>query len=276
MIRVDLNFFCFELSKMKDEIALLQKTVREHLGLMQNRRNFMLAIVAAVYLPLSFAATFFGMNIDTNVNPGPEAFSNWTTSWIDASPADIQNTTKALVSAVGTSGTLNYSWKVFGVTVACLLLTLPLSLTIGAIFRSIYRGTAHYATYWRVFAVLPSLAFVFFSVAGGLFGLVPLRIIALICNLTLILYMYYRFYQALRNKERRPLWAFTMGITTIFAGVSVSPVHNGNLAMLVPWLFFAFVWKYPRLKRMWENRKHARAVDDDQIEMVAIPNTTIA
>ena len=112
-LRCDLDFFCDQFTKVGKEVKELQQTLYEHLDLTHNRRNFILTIIAAVYIPLSFAATFFGMNINTTTSAGPQGFSNWTASWIDSSPADIQNSTKALVSTVGSSGALSYSWKTF-------------------------------------------------------------------------------------------------------------------------------------------------------------------
>jgi hypothetical protein len=70
------------------------------------------------------------------------------------------------VSTIGSSGTQRYSWKTFIITALCLLITLPLSLGIGGVLRLAYRGTTYYATYWRIFAIFPSVAFIFFSIFG--------------------------------------------------------------------------------------------------------------
>jgi hypothetical protein len=94
-LRRDLEHFCREFSTIRNGIKELPETLHEHLDLTHNRRNFILTIVAAIYLPLSFATSFFGMNMNTTTSAGPQGFSNWTTSWIEDSPDNIQNSTKA-------------------------------------------------------------------------------------------------------------------------------------------------------------------------------------
>jgi CorA-like Mg2+ transporter protein len=123
----DLRYFRDQFTRIAAEIKELQQTIHEHLHLTQNRRNFILTVLAAVYLPLSFATSFFGMNISTAAPPSPQGFFNWTASWIENLPVDTQNSTKALVSTIGSSGTLNHSWKTFAITAAFLLVTLPIS-----------------------------------------------------------------------------------------------------------------------------------------------------
>lgn len=173
VIRKDLDFFRHNLSDIEKQVKELQQTLHDHIELTHNRRNFILSIGAAVYLPLSFATSFFGMNINTTTSAGPEGFSNWTTSWITNSPIDFQNSTRAVVSSIGSSGTLSYPWKTFIITASCLLSTLPLSLAIGGVLRVAYRQIMHYAIYWRTIAIVPGLAFVFFSIGGFDLLIVP-------------------------------------------------------------------------------------------------------
>jgi hypothetical protein len=171
VIEEDLIFLRDQLIDISQELKELQQTLREHLELTHNRRNFILTIIAAVYLPLSFATSFFGMNINTTTPAGPQGFSNWTASWIANSPVDIQNSTKALASTIGSSGTETYPWKTFIITSVCLIITLPISLTFGTIFRVLYRNATYYATYWRALAVVPTFAIFFFSTFGKYLGL---------------------------------------------------------------------------------------------------------
>lgn len=168
--QTDLEHLVRELTALQLPIRELKQTLHEHLDLTHNRRNSIITIVAAVYVPLSFATGLFGMNINTTTSAGPSGFSNWTQSWIDHSPVETRDQTRALVSTIGSSSPLTHSWRVFAITAACLVVTLPLSLAIGAIIRQIYRNTIHYALYWRAFAVIPSVIFVFFSIFGSLIG----------------------------------------------------------------------------------------------------------
>lgn len=254
-LQSDLDFFRDQFPRVGKEIKELQQTLHEHLNMTHNRRNFILTIIAAVYLPLSFAATFFGMNINTTTSASPQGFSNWTASWIENSPADIQNSTKALVSTVGSSGPLSYSWKTFIITAACLLVSIPLSLTIGGLLRLAYRGTTYYVTYWRIFAVFPSVAFIFYSIFGNSPWL-PFAnaYISLTCNLFLLIFVVLRIYQAGRGNKGLNYWlvmlAFTPGpicMTFIFGIVP---------SMLIPWLFLCY---YAWLRPWGRRRKQEKA-----------------
>lgn len=250
----DLHFFRDQFPKVGKEIKELQQTLHEHLNMTHNRRNFILTIIAAVYLPLSFAAAFFGMNINNTTSAGPQGFSNWTASWIDSSPADIQNSTKALVSTVGSSGPLSYSWKTFIITTVCLLVSIPLSLTIGGILRLAYRGTTYYATYWRIFAVIPSVAFVFFSIFGSSPWL-PFAngYLSLICNLVLAIFVLVKTYQAWKSKKKLYFW-FVMLVFTSGA-FCVTIMWRFFPAMLIPWLLLCYMW----LRPWWRRRQQEKA-----------------
>lgn len=208
----DLSFLKKELQSMEGEIKGLQKLLRERVELSHDRRSFLLTLVAAVYLPLSFATSFFGMNIDTATSPAAKGFSNYTSDWIAHSPTEYQNATKALVSTIGTSGTLTFSWETFGITAGCLLLTLPLSLTLGSILRSLYQSTIYYARYWRIVTILGFASFFIISVFGRI---IPyMEIPFFVCNGIFALYVYFETYsawrrQALNDSTARPLyWTF--------------------------------------------------------------------
>lgn len=168
-LQSDLEFFRDQFPKVGKEIKELQQTLLEHLNITHNRRNFILTLIAAVYLPLSFAATLFGMNINNTISAGPQGFSDWAATWIGSSPADIQDSTKALVSTIGSSGPRSYSWRTFIITAAYLLLSVPLPLAIGDILRVAYRGTSYYVSLWRIMVVTISIVFLFY----GLFGICP-------------------------------------------------------------------------------------------------------
>lgn len=274
-LKADLDFICNELAKLEDQILKLKRTLYEHQALTHDRRSFILTLLAGVFLPLSFASTFFGMNMDTTTSPGPRGFSNWTTSWIDKSPADIQNSTRALASTIGSSGTLTYSWRTYIITAICLVLTLPLSLTLGSIVRTVYRSTAYYVTYWRAFAILPSLAFILFSVFGPNFRFIgPFWFFSwVLCNALLLLYLGWRLSRAWRNQQRPLIWIFLSGVTAFCVGINLFTLPFPM--MVFPWLCFAFTWIWPWWRRM---RKQEKARKEDaptnEVEMAPISVST--
>lgn len=267
-LQADLEFICDGLTKMKDGIADLKHTLYEHQALAHDRRNFILTLLAAVFLPLSFASTFFGMNMNTMTSSGPTGFSNWTTAWILDSPADMQNSTRALASTIGSSGTLTYSWRKYIITAACLVLTLPLSLTIGSILRTAYRGTAYYATYWRAFAVIPTLGLIFGSVFGTYFE-TPGASLSLCCSAIVLLYLCFKIYRSWKSRQRRAFWTFS---TSICVG-SFAISFTQPLVMLVPWLYFAFVWLWPIWKRRKQEKAQERNENSNELEMTPIPTS---
>ena len=194
--------------------------------------------------------------MNTTTPSGPEGFSNWTDSWINNSPADIQNSTRALASTIGKSGTLTYEWTTYIITAICLVLTLPLSLTIGSILRTVYRSTAYYATYWRAFIVLPSLAFIFW----------------IICNGLLFLYLVLRVFRAWKNQRRRLFWIVLLIFTTLsgFADWAVDKVP----IMLFPWLSFALIWLRPYWMRWKQEKARKQDATTEEVELTPILAST--
>ena len=269
-LQADLEFVCEGLTKMKNDIADLKHTLYEHQALTHDRRNFILTLLAAVFLPLSFASTFFGMNMNTMTSSGPTGFSNWTTAWILDSPTDVQNSTRALASTIGSSGTLTYNWKTYIITAACLVLTLPLSLTIGSILRTVYRATAYYSTYWRAFAVLPTLVLVLGSVFGTYFDDVG-AFVSFGCNGIVLSYLCLKIYRSWKSRQRRGFWIISMLVTSFCFPISLL---SAPPVMLLPWLYFAFIWLLPWLKR-WRQEKKARKQNENsnELEMTPIPTS---
>lgn len=274
-LKADLDFICNELANLENQISKLKRTLYEHQALTHDRRTFILTLLAAVFLPLSYASTFFGMNMNTTTSSGPEGFSNWTDSWINNSPADIQNSTRALASTIGKSGTLTYEWTTYIITAICLVLTLPLSLTIGSILRTVYRSTAYYATYWRAFIVLPSLAFIFWSVFGKFvweMGGPPFFILWIICNGLLVLYLVSKVFRAWKNQRRRLFWIVLLIFTTLsgFADWAIRKVPM----MLFPWLSFALIWLRPYWMRWKQEKALKQDATTNEVELTPILAST--
>ena len=251
-IEQDLIFLREQLTHISKELRELQQTLREHLELTYNRRNFILTVVAAIFLPLSFATSFFGMNMNTTTPAGPQGFSNWTASWIADSPVSIQNSTKALVSTIGHSGTETYPWKTFIITSICLVFTLPISLTFGTIFRMIYQNVTYYATYWRALAVVPSFGVFFLSTFGKyiLWGRDFNRFL-LSLKLWLVALLLLRFLYLCVKGGRWLFWAMMF----VVGGACLSPVPDYLVSYfplpIIPWALFLIF----RVLPWWRGRR---------------------
>lgn len=132
-----------------------QTLLRSRLQLVQDQRVLQFTVFAAIFLPLSFTTSLFGMNISPSSAEGPRGFSEWVNSTIsEISSEQDRLMTEVLGSITATSGSLNHSWKVFAITAACLLLTLPISMAINAIVRAIVGGVSISAVYWRAGAAI--------------------------------------------------------------------------------------------------------------------------
>jgi hypothetical protein len=158
-LRGDLAFIRTELVKAGKGIQRLQKMIREHLDLTQGRRNWVLMIVAAIYLPLSFTTSLFGMNMAAPAPIGEGALSTSTNQTLAGLSPGVRGSTIAIVTAIESSGPLTWEWKRFGLIAGTLFITLPLSLLLSRIFR----WTARFVVY----SVPYVIGFVFFVVCIG-------------------------------------------------------------------------------------------------------------
>ncbi|RWQ94468.1 hypothetical protein C8Q69DRAFT_293579 [Paecilomyces variotii] len=248
ILRTDLEYLQDELVHTSKAIEEMQQKIREQLSLSRGRRDFILALLAAIYLPLSFTTSFFGMNMNTNTSPGPQAFSTWTNSSLDGLPADTRNSTEAIISAMNTSGSLNWTWEQFGIMLGCLILTLPLALAAGGIFRWSVQSAARYVRYWRVLYIIAYIGFIFFSIAGSMSG-GELETTGTVCNCILLFSLAFNawnLYPARRSLSYIGLFLFTAP----FVFVSIKKPFP---MMIFPWVLFGCIW----LIRRWQKWKQA-------------------
>ncbi|KAM0715543.1 hypothetical protein Q7P37_009041 [Cladosporium fusiforme] len=67
----DLMFLAFELEKHASHIFKLREVVSGQIDLLDKRRNRTIGMFIAIYVPLAFATSFFGMNIEDRSDPTP-------------------------------------------------------------------------------------------------------------------------------------------------------------------------------------------------------------
>lgn len=161
--------FCSErFDELRARLKEVQEVSRQHLQLSQESRLFRLTILASIFLPLSFATSLFGMNLDSATPEGPAGFSQWTNEYLSALPQDgiVGNATAALVSIIGTSGALTYRWQLIAIVACSLLLILPLYLVFGATLRMFIKSLMFHTIY-RANISLFATMMLFFSVIAG-------------------------------------------------------------------------------------------------------------
>lgn len=250
ILRIDLEYLKSDLIKTSKDIEGIQNVIREQLSLSRGRRDYMFGLLAAIYLPLSFTTSFFGMNIDPYVPPGYQELSNSTKTWLKGLPVDTYNSTGALVSAINTSGSMNWSWPDFGIMLGCLLLTLPLTLAAGGIFRWSVQSATRYVKYWRIIYLIACIAFVLFSIGGNFLINDFTWILGIICNLTLLLILIFNVWHSYPNRSSF-LYIGLLLFTALCVGVQF---FFWYLPMMIfPWVLFASIW----LGRRWKKWKHA-------------------
>ncbi|KAK8005681.1 hypothetical protein PG990_011718 [Apiospora arundinis] len=170
VVQEDLQYLDQELEKLEGNIRNDKNMLRQHLQLSSDMTGFRLTLLAGIFLPLSFTTSIFGMNIENPTEESLEALSNFTNTVLYGLPVDVRNSTQALVSSVAKSGPLTYDWTTFAITSLCVLATLPFTLTIGFVLRSLVVLSAKYIVYWRAALVVIGMPFALMSMFGSFIG----------------------------------------------------------------------------------------------------------
>jgi hypothetical protein len=238
-----------------------------------------LTILAAVFLPLSFVTSLFGMNMNTMTPEGNRGFSDWTNTTIQGLDVSVKNQTSALLSTLETSGTRLWTWTEFGIVSACLVTTLPLSLTLGAILRLSVHYITRYLAYWRALAIIPSSMFIVLSAFGYLpyafnrhchyydlnypYSLTRykceafsrLSLAAVAADGLLILFEIFMVVRSWRSKRHRAFWSLILLFTVCCFIVTWTTNLVGLGArfpyMALPWIWFGLRWAIP----WWRKRR---------------------
>ncbi|KAI0508338.1 hypothetical protein F5B22DRAFT_650194 [Xylaria bambusicola] len=254
ILKKDMEFLENELKKLQATLKENQKIMRDHFQLAQDLRVFRITILAAIFLPLSFTTSFFGMNLNPNVVEGPLGFTNLTNITLDTVPTDLRASTEALVSIIGSSSNLNFSWLVFGVTAGALLLTLPVSLFVGAVVRFLVVWAKDHIVYWRVIAVVGVVIFAFFSI-GGLYlrDFLGFYILYIITNSFLTIAFTWRAYSGWRLNDRPIIWTSLASLTLVTFLVNILALRDVPL-LIFPWLYGLLLWVVP----WWHQNRRLR------------------
>lgn len=257
-IQKDMKFLDKQLTQLGSNIQESQELLRRYFQLSQDMTMFRLTILAAIFLPLSFATSFFGMNMDSITVEGPLGFSTWMNETLEALPTDSRNATEAILSIIGTSGTLSYNWKTFGITAGCLLLSLPLSLIIGAILRAIVIWSIKSAKYWRYVAVLGAICFLVFSIFGIDIPHPVAWSLYWICNGVLMLYTLWKVYRGWIMKQQPVFWTMFMIVVGFCVAINATMYSFTMFTMLAPWTYLAFPYIYRWMRDFLRSRKLRR------------------
>ncbi|KAK3070991.1 hypothetical protein LTR53_009474 [Teratosphaeriaceae sp. CCFEE 6253] len=165
----DIDCLAMHLREKAGEVPAVKKVVREQMELASDYRNTVIAVLVALYVPISFVSSFFGMNIsagstykvETNMTSFASATTTTTTS---ASPSitarglddvGISNATYTTNQPGTKTWPLSSFWaSAFPLAFA----TIIVPLVAGPVFRTTAQFASRYRVWWRVIVMFLTLS----------------------------------------------------------------------------------------------------------------------
>lgn len=291
-LRENLEFCGRELERLRSYTDIDQETLRQHFQLSQDLTLFRLTILAAIFLPLSFTTSLFGMNM-RNTNEGPWTFSEVINSTLhNITDTNMRSSAEALISIISSSGNLNYDWTVFAGTAIGLLFILPFTLAVGAIMRTTVVSVVRYVKYWRALTLLIAGGFLLAVIATSSLGVFVKRVVFLnnvdavrsggwedfvrlrdvlraidyliyaswAINGLLLLMLIFLVYQSWSEGKERFFWTAQMLVTATCFTVETlgrNSVRYNFPFMLIPWAWLGLfnAWVRRRWWKAWFARR---------------------
>lgn len=264
-IITDLDYLDSKLSALGVTIREDKDMLRQHFQLTQDQTLFRLTILAAIFLPLSFATSFFGMNIDglpddveTFFNRKPEDplpedkdKPEFLRALDRITDVDTHSATAALAAILGSN---DATWTTFAITAICLLCTLPAALMAGAIIRGIIVAVAKYVVYWRGLAILGiALVFLLTTYSEYVPWLRDYQYTKWAFSGLFLLFELWQTYRSWKKTRQRFFWTFLLALTGACVVKDVYVYTYMFPTMIVPWFFLALWYTIPWL--IWRYRQ---------------------
>lgn len=150
----DIEFLRLKVLDIEKQILATRDMIKDQLDLRNGRRTGLIGLLAAIYVPFAFMSSLFGMNIADPIwgsivpavsNGSDEANS---TPRPGSSTAKLEDQTQAIVSAISSSGSYLWSFKMYWmittpVTFTTILLPLIAGPTIRTVTRTSYNNRAY-------------------------------------------------------------------------------------------------------------------------------------
>lgn len=267
-LREDLEFCDQELERLGSYINADQQILRQHFQLSQDLTLFRLTLLAAIFLPLSFTTSLFGMNMRGQ----PEGLgslsqvTNYTLGNI--TDTNLRNSSRAIVSMIASSGNHQYEWPVFAGTAIGLLFILPFTLAVGSIMRVTVVSFIRYAKYWRALTLVAGgvllLAVATTSIFGRFLpyflrvrrhayyylpGLLALAVVYWAVNGLLLVMLIYLVYQSWSEGKERFFWTTQFLNTAISFTIDMLGLTFPFPCMILPWIWLGLF--NPWVRRRW-------------------------
>lgn len=191
-------------------------------------------------------------------NPPPKNFSaldKLTTETIGKFPVETYNQTAALITAVNNLS-YTWEWKYYWIIAAALLLTIPLSIAAGGLFRWSIRSAARYVVYWRVMVILFGvlLTLTIYIIIPKFSGVVGMMVSIVLHMAVLSAYSVWRLYQAYHRRQDRLIWTGFFFVS-LFSIVFIWFVlfWSRIVLELIPWFYLLLVWARQDIKTWWRD-----------------------
>jgi len=179
----------------------------------------------------------------------PNAFSgltNLTNNSLSGLPDSTSNQTKILLTALGSSGGHTWDMNSYWIALVPFLLSVPLFMVAGGIFRFAIRSAVKYRVYWRIFLLLlapPAYAAIYWA-----FPMAPGGYLAywVLNNTGFIGFSFWRLRIAFRaGKERRIWFGFFLLCFIVLSSdlvIRLWAFDVVSVVMWMPWLFLFWRW----------------------------------
>ncbi|KAI9372302.1 hypothetical protein BJX61DRAFT_507990 [Aspergillus egyptiacus] len=270
----DLEIVLSDLDYLHDEIELslqripdVRRDLQENLDLLQIRRTTVLGILAALYLPLSFVASFLGMNLD-QISATQPFWRNATVTYEPNSknhsiPSDNFSTgSHNITSRIDDAGEIQ-TWSLanfFMIAMPLMVETILVPLVIGSLIRAFLQGLAQGRTWWRLLLALIVICYSFVTPAflTSVPYLIPFWIF-------LILQFFVIFRSDRTNWNRIMYWLANMIWSVIIMVVNgfyppwyTIPLMTGTHALSL----FVFWWWKPEFYYSWDQGRRPKPKED--------------
>jgi hypothetical protein len=216
------------------------------------------------------------MNLQNATPDDFSKFSDFTNATLSHLPADVRNSTSILLATVASSGGYLWEFKYFGVIAGPLLVTVPLSVIAGGIFRWAVQSAAVYVTYWRISTI-------FFAFGGflGLYWSLPLHsskpendavcsdnicypggyVAYIVINVLLLgPFALWKIWRAFQEKQERRTWLLFAALVAVCISLDNTVAPNWLLPdpiMAPPWLYLIYLWVSPYVMG-WRKKRRSK------------------
>ncbi|KAK5122545.1 hypothetical protein LTR85_003808 [Meristemomyces frigidus] len=156
--KTDLEYLASQLRQKAEDIVAVKGLVQEQIELVQNYRNTVIAVLVALYVPISFVSSFLGMNITDHASD----------HYCAISPFDNFTATFVVTNNLGTkTWSLTSFWaSAFPLAIG----TIVIPIVAGPAFRWLAQFARRHAMWWRVIVMILTIGAVLAMNLVGISG----------------------------------------------------------------------------------------------------------